>query len=191
MYLPGASAGPITGVAVNPPGQSTPPPRPPGVSVNVLSNLRFHSCVPLATSTPYRLSEMPATTAISFGPSVVVTSLTINGGNRLCIWRGWLSSCSVQASFMFLTVSFLISVSLRCQAFFCGSPPSVSQLALPGVPCTGAVPCARGDAIQLMAKAPATSAHVCIRPVIEELLEEEDLKSGTLRCHAAPVRMAV
>ena len=81
---------------------------------------------------------MPATTAISFGPSAVVTSLTISGGKRLCIWRGWLSSCSFQASFMFLTLSLVMSVSLRCQAFFCGSPPSVSQLALPGRPCHGA-----------------------------------------------------
>jgi len=46
------SVGAITGVAVNPPGHSTPPPRPPGCSTNVLSNFRDQSRAPVATSTP-------------------------------------------------------------------------------------------------------------------------------------------
>ena len=61
---------------------------------------------------------------------------------------------------MFRTLSLVMSVSLRCQAFFCGSPPSISQLALPGRPCHGgawAAPCATGAAIQPIAKAAQTS----------------------------------
>ena len=52
MYCPAVSVGAMTGVAVSPPGQSTPPPRPPGCSTNVLSNFRVQSRVPVATSTP-------------------------------------------------------------------------------------------------------------------------------------------
>src|SRR5262245_35424463 len=59
---------------------------------------------------------------------------------------------------MFFTLSFVISVSLRCHAFLWGSPPSVAQCALPGSPCTFGI-CATGAAIQIAAQATATIDH--------------------------------
>src|SRR5512138_1368354 len=88
---------------------------------------------------PYTLSDTPATTAISFGPEPVLTLPAINGGKRLCIWRGWLSVWIFQRSFMSLTLSVVRIVSLRCQAVRWGSPPSVNQSALRGACAPGVV----------------------------------------------------
>src|SRR5258708_926974 len=76
------------------------------------------------------LSETPARMAISRGPADVRTSLTISGGNRLCSCRGALSVCTVHASFMFLTLAGLMSVSCCCHEVRALSAPSISQFAL-------------------------------------------------------------
>src|SRR5579872_7098225 len=75
------------------------------------------------------LSDTPASIAICFTPERVLTRSTISGGNRECIWRGSLSRCSFQSSFMFFTVLTARIFSSFCQLFRCGPPASVNQSA--------------------------------------------------------------
>src|SRR5438876_10948565 len=73
------------------------------------------------------LSDTPVTTAISLGPLLVVTRLTISDGSIECISRGWLSVFTFHRSFMFLTLSVVSVFSSFCHAVRCGLPPSVNQ----------------------------------------------------------------
>src|ERR1035441_10872047 len=83
VYLPGVSVGPMTGVAVIPPGQRMPPPRPPlAGGVHVLTKCFFQINWPVSTSIAKMLSETPVSMAICLGPAAVVTLPTISGGNR-------------------------------------------------------------------------------------------------------------
>src|SRR5262245_39126922 len=94
------------------------------------------------------LSDTPATIAISFVPSAVVTFPAISGGNSECICRGSLFNLIFHSSFMSLTLDLFRIVSLRCHAVRCGSPPSVSQSAF--------FCCALGVTIQTIAAPSAT-----------------------------------
>src|SRR5215813_10422218 len=76
------------------------------------------------------LSETPVTITICLGPLAVLTRPTIRAGNRLCIWRGWLSSLIFHSSFTFLTLAVVRICSSCCQAVRRGLPPSVSQSAV-------------------------------------------------------------
>jgi hypothetical protein len=128
----------------------------------VLSNFRFHNIAPRETSMPYTLSETPAITAISLGPSFVATSLATSAGSRLCICLGSLSSRTFHASFIDLTLSVVMRRSFRCQAVRCGSPPSVNQCALPGVPCVSGI-CAPDGRCQTTVHAQQTRHQVTRR----------------------------
>ena len=84
----------------------------------------------------------------------------ISGANRLCIWRGWLSSFTFQINVMSLTVAGLIRVSLRCHDVRCGSPPSVSQFARRPVCACG--PVSNAAARQIAPTTPKTSRCMTI-----------------------------
>ena len=86
VYFPGVSVGPMTGVAVMPPGQRMPPPLPPVAGgVQVLTKCFFQSSWPVSTSIAKRLSETPVSMAICLGPAGVLTRPTISTGNSECI----------------------------------------------------------------------------------------------------------
>ena len=75
MYLPGVPVGPMTGVAVIPPGHRMPPPRPPlAGGVQVLTKCFFQSSFPVSDVDARKmLSETPVSIAICFGPAGVFT----------------------------------------------------------------------------------------------------------------------
>src|SRR5580704_12723667 len=126
MRAPEAFGGPITGVAVWPPGQSGSV-GPPFLAGGGYSKCFFHRISPLSASIAYTLSDTPVSSAICLGPLLVFTLPIINSGKRECICRGVLSSFSFQRIFSFPTLSFVSSVSSLCQLVRCGFPPSVGQ----------------------------------------------------------------
>src|SRR6187551_3345828 len=89
--------------------------------------------------------------AISLSPDGVLTLPAINGGNRLCICRDWLSVWIFHNNCTPLTLSFVRIVSLRCHDVRCASPPSVSQSAF-------RLACAPGTAVVHAAAAHNTAA---------------------------------
>src|SRR5947208_2959505 len=104
------------------------------------------------------LSDTPATIAISFTPSAVVTLPAISGGNSECICRGSFFSLIFHSSFMSLTFVLFRILSLRCHAVRCGSPPSVNQSAF--------FCCAVGVTIEISA-APSPARPASNRRVID------------------------
>ena len=101
MYLPGVSVGAITGVAVSPPGQSGTPPRRSPAPRTCCRSAASRSACPSRRRCRRCCRRRRRRSPISRGPAGVCTSPTMSGGKRLCICRGWLSSCSFHSSFMF------------------------------------------------------------------------------------------
>src|SRR5712671_5385102 len=131
VYLPAVAVGAMTGVAVRPPGQRIPPPRPPVAGgFHVLTKCFFQRSSPLSASSAKMLSETPATIAICLAPPGMVTLSTISGGKSACIWRTSLSSLIFHSSLVSRTLDVVKIFSSFCHAVRLTSPPSVSQSAL-------------------------------------------------------------